>query len=164
MPVVALQARQPPGRVGSAGAPEAESSGERFRSWGAARLQRSSSWKRIPVPLPKEDYSVLAYCHIPLCCWGLTNPVGSRANAAADRPYPSIITSAQQQPWVDGKWLGGWRRRTLERGWSTAATYVTATALAGASISLHRQRVAGTASPSWQAGREWEVPGRKGEP
>jgi hypothetical protein len=34
-----------------------KSSGERFRPWGAARLQRSSRWRRtsIPAPLSKEE-------------------------------------------------------------------------------------------------------------
>ncbi len=127
---------------GSAGAPEAESSGERFLSWSAARLQRSSSWKRIPVPLPKEDYSVLAYCHVPLCCWGLTNPVGSRANGAADLPYPSIITSAQHSP--------GWMGNGLEDGggghWRGAGPLLPPTSLP--------QRWQGHQYPC--TGREWQ--------
>jgi hypothetical protein len=77
---------------GSAGAPrlfyspEAESSGERFRPWGAARLQRSSRRRRIPAPLPKEDCRVLAYRHVPPCGKGLTNPAGSGAHGASTTP------------------------------------------------------------------------------
>ena len=79
---------------GSAGAPrlfyspEAESSGERFRPGGAARLQRSFRRRRIPAPLPKEDCRLLAYRHVPPGGKGSTNPAGSGAHGAADRPYP----------------------------------------------------------------------------
>ena len=97
--------------------PEAESSGEMFRPWGAARLQRSSRRRRIPAPLPKEDGRVLAYRHVPPCGQGSINPAGSGAHGAADRPYPPR-RPAHGAASLGGGWggTGGWRRRTLAGG------------------------------------------------
>jgi hypothetical protein len=97
--------------------PEAESSGERFRPWGAARLQRTSRQRRIPALLPKEDCRVLAYRHVPPCCKGSINPAGSGAQGAADRPYPPRRPPRTAPPAGAG-WggIGGWRRRTLAGG------------------------------------------------
>ena len=105
---------------GSAGAPrlfyspEAESSGERFRPWGAARLQRSSRRRRIPAPLPNEDCRVLAYRHVPPCGKGLTNPAGSGAHGASTtrpkrRRHRSGMGYLQLCAGI------GWRRRRRRR-------------------------------------------------
>ena len=92
---------------GSAGAsrsfysPEAESSGETFRPWGAARLQRSSRWRRIPAPLPKR----IAVCGISLSATmrqGVDQPCRIRGSWGCG-PAP-------------GGGTGGWRRKTLEGG------------------------------------------------
>ena len=97
--------------------PEAESSGEMFRPWGAARLQRSSRRRRIPAPLPKEDGRVLAYRHVPPCGQGSINPAGSGAHGAADRPRPSLRPA-------HGAAMGGdWRLEAEDTGgggWSAA--------------------------------------------
>ena len=100
--------------------PEAGTSGEMFRPWGAARLQRSSRRRRIPAPLPKEDGRVLAYRHVPPCGQGSINPASAWGCGPA-LPSPSP-RARRRQP---GRGLGGtgggghWRGE-LVRGPPTA--------------------------------------------
>ena len=94
--------------------PEAESSGEMFRPWSAARLQRSSRRRRIPAPLPKEDGRVLAYRHVPPCGQGSINPAGSGAHGASTtrpkrRRHRSGMGYLQLCAGI------GWRRRRRRR-------------------------------------------------
>jgi hypothetical protein len=92
---------------GSAGASrlfysqEAESSGETFRPWGAARLQRSSRWRRIPAPLPKR----IVVCGISL-----------RATMRQGVDQPCRIRGSWGCGPAPGGGTGGWRRKTLEGG------------------------------------------------
>jgi hypothetical protein len=91
-----------------------KSSGERFQPWGAARLHRSSRWRRIPAPLSKEDCSMLAYsatmrqgvdqpepCWI-LGSWGCGQALLSPSTAAPPTPPPprwhKVSTTLRRQP------------------------------------------------------------------
>ena len=80
---------------------EAESSGETFRPWGAARLQRSSRWRRIPAPLPKR----IVVCGISL-----------RATMRQGVDQPCRIRGSWGCGPAPGGGTGGWRRKTLEGG------------------------------------------------
>jgi hypothetical protein len=151
--------------------PEAESSGERFRPWGAARLQRNSRRRRIPALLPKEGCRVLAYRHVPPCGKGSSiNPAGSGAQGAADRPYPPRRPPRTAPPAGAG-WggTGGWRRSQEEDTGGGAGPRPPHLAAAAAGLlqlcacSGRRRAAAGAAAPAvgrwedWQAGRERKV-------
>ena len=147
--------------------PEAESSGERFRPWGAARLQKTSRQRRIPALLPKEDCRVLAYRHVPPCCKGSINPAGSGAQGAADRPDPPRRPPRTAPPAGAG-WGGTWRMEEEDtgRGAGPRPSHLAAAAaglLQPCACSGRRRAAAGAAAPAvgrwdgWQAGRERKV-------
>ena len=171
--MVGRQARQPPGRVGSAGAPrlfyspEAGSSGERFRPWGAARLQGSPRWRRISAPLPNEDCRVLAYRHMPPCGKGSTNPAGSGAHGAADRPYP--LKSPVPGDASLGGFRGIWRMEDEDPAGGLVhccpPTSPPPLHWHGVSTTLRRQQAAGAAAgaAALAVDRARTEPGREGE-
>ena len=87
--------------------PEAESSGERFRPWGAARLQRSSRRRRIPALLPKEDCRVLASSRTTMR-QGVDQPCWIRGSGGCGPALPSPSPPAHGTTGLGG--VGGtWR-------------------------------------------------------
>ena len=157
--------------------PEAESSGERFRPWGAARLLRSSRRRRIPALLPKEDCRVLASSRTTMR-QGVDQPCWIRGSGGCGPALPSPSPPAHGTTGLGGvggdledgggHWRGGWsapypprRRRRAGMG-----------LLQPCACSRRGRRAAGAAAPAvgvwegWQVGRERKVAsqsGRKGE-
>ena len=158
---------------GSAGAPrlfyssEAVSSEEMFWPLGAARLQRSSRRRRIPTPPPKEDCRVLAYRHVPPCGKGSTNPAGSGAHGAADRPYPPQSPAPGDAS--RGGFRGIWRMEEEDPGGGLVhcgpPTSPPPLPWHWVSTTLRRQRAAGAAAgaAALVVDRARTEPGREGE-
>ena len=115
----------------------------------------------------KEDCRVLAYRHVPPCGKGSTNPAGSGAHGAADRPYPPQSPAPGDAS--RGGFRGIWRMEEEDPGGGLVhcgpPTSPPPLPWHWVSTTLRRQRAAGAAAgaAALVVDRARTEPGREGE-